>query len=132
VALTKAQRATLKAALLEQKRALSRKGPVKIEPNRTSEAKVGGDEDEQPLNEMMQSIASARNRNMEGVLGLVEKALRKLDEDEELYGVCDGCDEDIAFGRLRAMPWAGLCVACQGKMDGPRSGHTRKKLTDYT
>ena len=132
MALTKAQRASLRAALLEQKQALSRRGPLKIEPNRTSDAKVGGDEDEQPLNEMLQSIASARNRNLEGVLGRVEKALRKLDEDEEMYGVCDGCDEDIAFGRLKAMPWAELCVACQSKADGPRGGHTRKKLTDFT
>lgn len=130
--LTKAQRATLRKALLEQKHELTRKGPVKIEPNRTSEAKVGGDEDEQPLNEMLQSIASARNRNLEGVIGKVERALRKLDEDEEMYGVCDGCDEDIAFGRLKAMPWAELCVTCQAKQDAPKGGPTRKKLTDYT
>ena len=132
MALTKAQRATLKAALLEQKQALSRRGPLKIEPNRTSDAKVGGDEDEQPLNEMLQSIASARNRNMEGVLGRVERARRKLEEDASLYGVCDDCEEDIAYGRLKAMPWVELCVACQAKKDGPRGGHTRKKLTDFT
>ena len=39
-------------------RELTGKTIAKIEPNRTDDAKVGGDEDEQPLNEMLQAIAS--------------------------------------------------------------------------
>lgn len=130
--MTPAQRASHKKALLELRRELSKKGPSRIDPNRTSENKVGGDEDEQPLNEMMQSIASARNRNMEGVLKRVEKALQKLAEDPDDYGNCEDCGEEILAGRLKAMPYAELCVACQAKIDGPKGRPTRKKLTDYT
>ena len=129
--MTPAQLQSFKKALLELRRELSKKGPAKIDPNRTSEAEVGGDEDEQPLNEMLQSIASARNRNMEGVLAKVEKALRKIEDVPDDYGICEDCNEDIVLGRLKAMPYAELCVNCQSKHDGPKGPATRKKLTDY-
>ena len=111
---------------------LTGKAPLRIEPNRTDDAKVGGDEDEQPLNEMMQAIASSRNRNMDGVLKRVVKALGKLREDPDSYGECEECGDELPLGRLRAMPYAEFCVACQGKRDAPKGGPTRKKLTDYT
>ena len=111
---------------------LTGKAPLRIEPNRTDDAKVGGDEDEQPLNEMMQAIASSRNRNLDGVLKRVVKALGKLREDPDGYGECEECGDELPMGRLRAMPYAEFCVACQGKRDAPKGGPTRKKLTDYT
>ena len=40
----------------------------------------------------------------------VERALEKLDEGS--YGVCDGCGDPIAAGRLRAAPESALCIAC--------------------
>lgn len=129
--MTEAQLQSFRKALVQLKRELAKKGPSKVEPNRTSEAKVGGDEDEQPLNEMMQSIASARNKNLSGVLGKVEKALRKLDEEPDDFGICEDCNEDIILGRLKAMPYVEFCVNCQSKRDAPRSGPTRKKLTDF-
>ena len=44
-------------------------------------------------------------------LRLVEEALDRLDNGD--YGICLGCDEPIAEKRLRALPWARYCVACQ-------------------
>jgi len=128
---TPAQRKKLENRLLELERELSGKTPLRIEPNRTDDAKVGGDEDEQPLNEMMQSIASNRNRNMAGVLVKVQKALNKLRESPDEYGECEECGDPIATARLEAMPYAEFCVDCQGKRDAPKGGPTRKKLTDY-
>jgi DnaK suppressor protein len=128
---TNAQREEIHKLLLALHDELSGKGLLKIEPNRTDEARIGGDEDEQPLNEMNQAIASSRNRNMEGVLARVVKALGKLREDPEAFGECEECGEEIVLGRLRAMPYAEFCVACQGKRDGPKGPATRKKLTDY-
>lgn len=129
--MTPAQRKQLEkklAAVLEE---LGRKQPVKIEPNRTSEAEVGGDEDAQPLNEMMQAIASSRNRNLGGVAARVEKALHKLRERPDDYGLCEECEDEIAFSRLSAMPYAELCVECQSQHDGPKGPRTRRMLTDY-
>ena len=129
--MTPAQRKQIHELLLSLERELTGKTPAKIEPNRTDDAKVGGDEDEQPLNEMMQSIASNRNRNIAGVLARVNKALAKLRGSPDEFGECEECGDPIAFARLKAMPYAEFCVDCQGKKDAPKGGPTRKKLTDY-
>ena len=126
------QREELLQRLLALHAELTGKGPLRIEPNRTDDAKVGGDEDEQPLNEMMQAIASSRNRTMDGVLKRVVKALGKLREDPDGYGECEECGDALPLRRLEAMPYAEYCVGCQGKRDAPKGGPTRKKLTDYT
>jgi len=130
--MTAAQRQQLKKLLLSLVGELSGKGPQRIAPNRTSAEDSGGDTDEQPLNEMLQAIASNRNKNLGAVLIKVEKALAKLEETPEDYGACEECGEDIAFGRLKAMPYAELCVTCQGTKDSPRGRPTRRKITDYS
>jgi len=33
------------------------------------------------------------------------------------YGICLECDEQIPAKRLRAIPWAELCIACQERAD---------------
>ena len=33
------------------------------------------------------------------------------------YGICMLCEEDIAPKRLKAMPWAELCIRCQERAD---------------
>ena len=130
--MTEAQREKYRQKLLALHAELTGKAPAKIEPNRTDEARVGGDEDEQPLNEMMQAIASKRNRNMDGALQLVMKALGKLRDDPDSFGECEECGDDIPPGRLEAMPYVQFCVNCQGLKDAPKGGPTRRKLTDYT
>ena len=129
--LTAAQKRTLRRALQALMSDVSSKVPQRIAPNRTDDSKVGGDEDEQPLNEMLQAIASDRNRAFGDALGRAQRALEKLDNAPEDAGTCEECGEDIPWGRLKAMPYAELCVACQGKRDGPHRGPTRRGLTDF-
>src|SRR4051794_31026349 len=62
IAMTARERASLKKALEALERELSARGTSRISPNRTAEEAVGDDEDEQPLNEMLQAIASSRNK----------------------------------------------------------------------
>jgi len=45
--------------------------------------------------------------NKESIL----RALRKIDEGT--YGICEECEEEIPIGRLKAMPDARYCIACQ-------------------
>jgi DnaK suppressor protein len=129
---TDAQREEIRNLLLAQHAELTGKVPLKIEPNRTDDARIGGDEDEQPLNEMMQAIASSRNRNTGGVLARVVKALGKLRNDPDSFGECEECGDELPYGRLKAVPYVEFCVDCQGKKDAPKGGPTRRKLTDYT
>jgi DnaK suppressor protein len=129
--MTPKQRAQFKASLLALKDELLGKGPKKIEPNRKSEAEVGGDEDEQPLNEMLQSIASSRNKNSAAVILKIDRALAKLRDDPDDFGLCEDCGEDLPAGRLKAMPYAELCVECQAKHDGPKGPATRRSTRDF-
>jgi DnaK suppressor protein len=129
--MTAAQRARFKKALLELQQELQTTGFQKVDPNRTSAETVGDNEDEQPLNEMLQSVTSGRNRSHALMLGQITRALAKLRDDPDDFGVCEECSEEIPLPRLNAMPYALLCVACQSKRDGPKGGPTRKKLTDY-
>lgn len=128
--MTAAQRARFQKALLDLKAELESSGFERLEPNRASALDVGDAEDEQPLNEMIQSVASGRNRNHAVMLRQIAHALAKLRDDPDDFGVCEDCSESIALPRLTAMPFAAFCVTCQGKRDGPRGG-ARKKITDY-
>jgi DnaK suppressor protein len=56
-------------------------------------------------------------------LSRVEEALVRLDAGE--YGSCAACDGEISKRRLRAMPFAVRCQACQEKLER-ESGHVRE------
>lgn len=125
------RRKQLQKQLEKLKADLSKKGKRKLEPNRHSEEETGPDEDEQPLNEMEQAITSNRNRMDAIVLGRVEAALTRLKDEPEDFGNCQDCGDAIPDGRLKAMPYAELCVDCQAKRDVPRAGATRRNLTEF-
>jgi DnaK suppressor protein len=42
-------------------------------------------------------------------------ALRRMEYGS--YGVCLACEEPISVKRLRAVPWAELCLGCQERAD---------------
>jgi DnaK suppressor protein len=46
---------------------------------------------------------------------LVDKALTAI--EEETYGTCEECGEEIEDKRLNAVPWATHCLACQELSD---------------
>lgn len=125
--MTPGQRKTVQAALeaLLQAPVTARK----LEPTRTDQVESGYDDDEQPLAEMLQAIASNRNRNDELVRGKARAALKRLRDDPEDFGLCADCEEEIPLKRLQAMPWAERCVGCQAKFE-PKARATRRKLTE--
>ena len=129
--MTPKQLAAHRAALQKLREEQIKAGPAKIEPNRTDEASSGvADEDAQALSEMLQAINSRRNTERAALLVRLDKALRKIDRAPETYGVCEECEESIPAARLKAMPHALLCLACQTKRD-PERGLARKKTTEF-
>jgi DnaK suppressor protein len=44
--------------------------------------------------------------------------------DDGSYGICLECEEEIAPKRLKAIPWAELCIGCQERADA--SGKRRQ------
>jgi DnaK suppressor protein len=129
--MTPKQRAAHREALLALRAQVVAQGPARIEPNRQDPASTGvADEDAQALSEMMQVLASQRNRGQADLLARVDGALRKLANAPDDFGLCEECEEPIAEKRLRLMPYAPLCPACQAGRD-PKLGGVRKKLTDF-
>jgi DnaK suppressor protein len=128
--MTARERARHEKSLRQLREELTRTGPAKIEPNRTDPATTGvADEDAQALSEMLQVLASQRNRGQAELLGRVDRALRKLATAPEDYGLCERCEEEILPRRLALMPYAALCTPCQAAAE-PRRAQTRRRLTD--
>jgi DnaK suppressor protein len=129
--MTPKDRARHRAALRQVRAQLLAAGPARIEPNRQDAASTGvADEDAQALSEMLQVLASQRNRGQAELLARIDKALRKLGHAPDDYGLCESCEEPIAPRRLALMPYAELCAACQAARE-PRGPATRRKITDY-
>jgi len=122
----------LEAALRRLRDEILATGPSKIEPNRTDPTSTGvADEDAQALSEMLQTLASQRNRAQADLLARVDRALRKVADNPDEFGTCEECDEDIPPKRLLLMPHATLCATCQSTRD-PKRCQARKKITDYS
>jgi DnaK suppressor protein len=106
----------MRVKLLALKTEILDEGDVSIEPARKDSTEVGSDEDEQPLAEMNQVIASKRNRSRTDVLAKVVAALKRLEDSPEEFGLCGDCGDPIGR-RLEAMPYVELCVECQSAAD---------------
>lgn len=115
--------------LLARRDELLAEGDVRIDPGRTDTTEKV-DEDAAPLSEMGQVIASSRNKERTALLRDIELALRRMAEHPDDFGLCEDCGEDIPARRLELMPWARLCIECQGGREG-NGGGGRKHITDY-
>ena len=56
--------------------------------------------------------------NVHDLLGKIEKALSRMDEGT--YGVCERCGKPIEKARLKALPYANLCIADAQAANRPR------------
>jgi DnaK suppressor protein len=48
-------------------------------------------------------------------LNLIDAALERLNDGD--FGVCQECGQDIRLRRLKVIPWAAHCVACQERLE---------------
>ena len=60
----------------------------------------------------------------------VRAALCRLREGR--FGVCEECEEPIPAKRLRALPWASLCIQCQEIMDGHAAPTSTNDFAGYS
>lgn len=80
---------------------------------------VGGDENfEDHMGDVATTVFDQERdlsleRNTRDILARVNEALRKI--DESTYGICTSCGRPIDEARLRALPWADLCIDCKQK-----------------
>ena len=57
--------------------------------------------------ELSMNIASSEQE----LLYQIDDALKRLDDGS--YGVCQQCNQPIAMSRLKAVPYASMCIGCQ-------------------
>jgi DnaK suppressor protein len=61
------------------------------------------------------AAASERDRVLSDTVVEIDRALQTLSDGT--YGTCDVCGARIPLARLRAIPWATRCVACQERRE---------------
>ena len=54
------------------------------------------------------------------VLYQIDDALKRIDEDA--FGVCGECNKAIPLSRLKAVPYAPLCIQCQQAKEQSKKG----------
>ena len=57
--------------------------------------------------ELSMNIASTEQQ----VLYQIDDALKRLDDGS--FGICQQCNKPITLSRLRAVPYASMCIECQ-------------------
>jgi DnaK suppressor protein len=65
--------------------------------------------------QLSRDIAIRKLDRSSALLKSIQAALDRI--DDEIFGVCIRCEEPIPEKRLRAIPWASHCVACQEQID---------------
>jgi DnaK suppressor protein len=53
----------------------------------------------------------AVSENESRQLVMINEALERIEDDE--YGLCQNCEEEVNPKRLNAIPWARYCLKCQ-------------------
>src|SRR5579863_1298094 len=62
-------------------------------------------------------------QRLDGQARLVREVRSALERIEHgTYGSCEQCEEPIGKRRLDALPWARLCVTCQGRQESENRG----------
>ena len=123
--------ARVRARLLEARAQLLAVGDVRLEPGMRDPV-TKPDDDEAPLAEMSQVIASNRNRERAAALHALDDALRRIADDPDAFGACESCDEPIPEARLLLLPHVRLCAECQADDErAHRRAPGRRHLTDY-
>jgi RNA polymerase-binding protein DksA len=112
-------RATEKKKLREQ---LERKRRETNEAYRRSQA-VNREATAEPLQDLADQASEGYRKEFlyslsdseRDTLLKVEEALRRMDEGS--YEECSSCGEKIPLPRLKAIPWASLCIECQERQE---------------
>jgi DnaK suppressor protein len=73
------------------------------------------DTEEQSLDDLVREVDFALMEMKSETLGRIDEAMRRLEQGS--YGVCAECAEEIAEARLKALPFATLCRACQERQE---------------
>jgi DnaK suppressor protein len=116
--LNSTDRKYLKEFLLGKKsQILNRSNEFKSE--QASEKNQISEEIEAVSNDLTMNISIHLHERDRLILFQIERALGKM--QDETYGQCESCEETIGAARLKASPFATLCVACKEEQEDNRN-----------
>jgi RNA polymerase-binding transcription factor len=69
------------------------------------------DAEEQSVEDFAQDVELALMEMKSETLSQIDEAIRRVERGE--YGTCAHCEREIAAARLKALPFATLCLECQ-------------------
>ena len=112
------RKAFLKAARerpLEQRRQVLREMSNDLKEGREGAKDEGMDTYDLASEERDREISFILTDRERDKLNAIQEALERMDEGT--YGICEGCESEIAEGRLEALPFTRLCVNCQAERE---------------
>ena len=105
----------IESILIRRREALRRSLSGELGQFRTSDESFVGD----PLDAAVEGEYAEINSELAETevreLGRIGRALERVREGH--YGVCEGCGKKIPVARLRALPYATMCIECQAKSE---------------
>ncbi|MFH7321366.1 RNA polymerase-binding protein DksA [Desulfurivibrio sp. D14AmB] len=58
------------------------------------------------------------------LLAKIKEAIERIEQDT--YGICEACGDDISLKRLEARPVTTLCIACKTRQETQEKAHKGK------
>jgi DnaK suppressor protein len=113
----------LRHMLSERRREMQDDVQGRIRDGRTDRPKEGGDDLEHSDADIQGDIEFTLLQMRAETLTRIDEALVRLDAGK--YGSCFECDSEISERRLRALPFAVRCQACQERRE-QEQGHARQ------
>ena len=98
-------------AMLEERRIQIHSKLKTLRETLPAEAGDVTDAEEQSVNDFVRDVELALIEMTSETLGQIDHALQRLEGGT--YGACTQCGAEIAEARLKAVPFAALCRACQ-------------------
>ena len=111
-----------KQKLLQLKQNILNSGILKLGEDLCVSSDDLADETDHATNVINQHVSfSIRNRELQK-LRAIEAALQRIQDGS--YGICEDCDENIEFSRLKNQPWATLCIVHAEEREREHSRYT--------
>ena len=123
------RKTTLKNAkdrLIEMKRQIIREISDDLKEGREGAKDDGMDTYDLASEERDREISFILGDRERGKLQAIEDALERIEDGS--YGICESCENEIAVGRLDALPFTRLCVSCQS--DREKEAKMSRKFDD--
>lgn len=105
----------MKKLLKETKQRLLSERTLLIDKLKDNDLSVDDSETPDPVDlavrNYSKNVMLAVSENESRQLALIDEALLRVDDNE--YGLCQNCEQEISPKRLAAIPWARYCLNCQ-------------------